>query len=334
MNNNLLLPSSTSRSAVNPRTYFDPAEMEELTASVREKGVIQPVIVRPLADGGFALVAGGRRYKAAHRPLTARTMRYPSLSRISMKSRRSSSRIIENIQRADMSPAEEAIAAAEQVGLCKGDRDEVARIFGWSRSTLDKRLALMNCSTAVSRCAQHASDSSRSRRAARCAPQRDAGQAAAGDRQGSQVGAEVKKTIEQVACSLTAAIFDKADCAGCPHNSSTQGEMFGEAIGTGNCTNRTCYNEKTEKLLDAMATGLRDEYPVVRIVRAGDNHTRVQLAVDGPKGVGEEQAKACHACQNYGAAVSGLPDSIGKVYKGQCFDTVCNMKKVAATCRR
>ncbi|WP_277185765.1 PRTRC system ParB family protein, partial [Caballeronia sp. BR00000012568055] len=88
--------------------------------------------------------------------------------------------------------------------------------------------------------------------------------------------------------------------------------------------------EKTEKMLDATAAGLQDEYPVVRIVRAGDNHTRVQLAVDGPKGVGEEQAKACHACQNYGAAVSGLPDSIGKVYKGQCFDTVCNMKKVAA----
>jgi len=51
--------------SVNPRKYFDAAEMEELTASVREKGVIQPVIVRTLADGGFGLVAGGRRYKAA-----------------------------------------------------------------------------------------------------------------------------------------------------------------------------------------------------------------------------------------------------------------------------
>jgi ParB/RepB/Spo0J family partition protein len=51
--------------SVNPRKFFDAAEMEELTASVREKGVIQPVIVRTLADGGFSLVAGGRRYKAA-----------------------------------------------------------------------------------------------------------------------------------------------------------------------------------------------------------------------------------------------------------------------------
>jgi PRTRC genetic system ParB family protein len=117
--------------------------------------------------------------------------------------------------------------------------------------------------------------------------------------------------------------------AGCPHNSSTQGQMFGEAIGTGNCTNRTCFNEKTEGALEATAGTLREEFPVVRIVRAGDNHTRIQLTVDGPHGVGVEQQKACHSCQNFGVAVSGLPDSLGKVYRGQCFDTVCNMKKVA-----
>jgi PRTRC system ParB family protein len=140
--------------------------------------------------------------------------------------------------------------------------------------------------------------------------------------------ADVRKLVESASCALTSAIFDKADCAGCQHNSSTQAQMFGEAIGTGNCTNRTCFTEKTEKQLETIAMPLRDEFQVVRIVRAGDNNTRVQLAVDGPKGVGLEQAKACHACANYGAAVSALPDSIGKVYRGQCFDTVCNMKMV------
>jgi ParB family transcriptional regulator, chromosome partitioning protein len=315
--------------SVNPRTYFDPAEMEELTASVREKGVIQLVIVRTLADGGYTLVAGGRRYRAA---MTAHGEDYeiPVVVKEIDEVEAKQLAIIENIQRADMSPAEEAIAAAEQVGLCKGDRDEVARTFGWSRATLDKRLALMNCSTSVL-------DALSTRRILlghaellAALPKETQDKLLPVIIKEAKSVAEVKKTIEQVACALAAAIFDKADCVGCPHNSSTQGEMFGESIGTGNCTNRTCYNEKTEKMLDATATGLRDECPVVRIVRAGDNHTRVQLAVDGPKGVGEEQAKACHACQNYGAAVSGLPDSIGKVYKGQCFDTVCNMKKVAA----
>jgi PRTRC genetic system ParB family protein len=237
--------------------------------------------------------------------------------------------IIENIQRADMSPAEEAIAAAEQVGLCKGDRDEVARIFGWTRTTLDKRLALMNCSTDVLEALTTRTILLGHAELLAALPKETQDKLLPVIVKEGKPVAEVKKTIEQVACSLAAAIFDKTDCAGCQHNSSNQGEMFGESISTGNCTNRTCFNEKTEKQLDAVATGLRDDYPVVRIVRAGDNHTRIQLAVEGPKGVGEEQAKACHACQNYGAAVSGLPDSIGKVYKGQCFDTVCNMKMVA-----
>ncbi|MBP0532805.1 hypothetical protein J8J19_21800, partial [Mycobacterium tuberculosis] len=54
-----------------------------------------------------------------------------------------------NVQRADMAPSEEAVAAADIVGDLKGDRDEAARQLGWPRSTLDRRLALMNCSPAV-----------------------------------------------------------------------------------------------------------------------------------------------------------------------------------------
>ncbi|SDR62843.1 PRTRC system ParB family protein [Paraburkholderia tuberum] len=314
--------------AANPRTYFDAAEMEELTASVREKGVIQPVIVRTLADGGFALVAGGRRYRAA---MTAHGEDYeiPVVVKEIDEVEAKQLAIIENIQRADMSPAEEAIAAAEQVGLCKGDRDEVARIFGWSRATLDKRLALMNCSAAVLEALNTRQILLGHAELLAALPKETQDKLLPVIIQEGKPVAELKKKIEQVACSLSAAIFDKTDCASCPHNSSTQGEMFGESIATGNCTNRPCFNEKTEKQLEAVATGLRDDFPVVRIVRAGDNHTRIQLAVEGAKGVGEEQAKACHACQNYGAAVSGLPDSVGKVYKGQCFDTVCNMKMVA-----
>ncbi len=314
--------------STNPRTYFDAAEMEELTASVREKGVIQPVIVRTLADGGYALVAGGRRFRAA---MTAHGEDYeiPVVVKEIDEIEAKQLAIIENIQRADMSPAEEAIAAAEQVGLCKGDRDEVARIFGWSRATLDKRLALMNCSQSVLEALSTRQILLGHAELLAALPKETQDKLLPVIIKEGKPVAEVKKTIEQVSCSLSAAIFDKTDCAGCPHNSSTQGEMFGESIGTGSCTNRACYNEKTEKQLESVASNLRDDYPAVRIVRAGDNHTRIQLAVEGPKGVGVEQAKACHACQNYGAAVSGLPDSIGRVYKGQCFDTVCNMKMVA-----
>ncbi|RWA55993.1 chromosome partitioning protein ParB [Cupriavidus sp. UYMSc13B] len=313
----------------NPRKYFDPAEMAELTDSVRENGVIQPILIRPLGDDAYELVAGERRLraaKAAHGdnypiPVTIREMSEEEADRLSL---------IENVQRADMAPSEEAVAAARIVGQLKGDREEAAKILGWSRATLDKRLSLMNCSTPVL-------DALNTRTI-------QLGHAEllatlAKDKQDKLLPvivsekksvAELKKTIEAAACSLVTAIFNKADCAACPHNSSLQTEMFGEAIATGNCTNRACYNQKTDKQLETVAYGLKDEYPAIRIVRAGDNHTRAQLAVDGPTGVGEEQAKACHACEHYGAVVSALPDSLGKVYRGQCFDTACNSKKIAA----
>lgn len=313
----------------NPRKYFDSAKMAEMIESVRTQGVIQPVLVRPLEDGSHELVAGGRRVRAA-REAHGEDYAMPVVVREMDEFEARSLALIENIQRDDMAPSEEAVAAAEIVGMCQGDRDEAARQLGWTRAMLDSRLALMNCSASVLEALNtrtiklgHAELF-----AAFTKEQQDKLLPVI-VKEGHTV-ADLKNVLERASCSLAAAIFDKADCAGCQHNSAAQAEMFGESIGTGNCTNRNCYNEKTEKQLDATATGLRDEFQTVRIVRPGDNHTRIQLVAEGAKGVGEEQAKACYACQNFGAAVSGLPDSLGKVYKGQCFDTVCNMKKVAA----
>ncbi|CAB3806740.1 PRTRC system ParB family protein [Pararobbsia alpina] len=322
------VPLRSIVSMYNPRVYFDPVKMAELAASIRAQGLAQPVVVRTIDDGTYALIAGARRCRAALE-VFGEDFDMPVMFRDDLDE--VGARILalaENTQRDDMAPSEEAIAAAAAVGLCKGDRDEAMRLVGWDRAKFESRLALMNCSSTVLEALN--------------TRQIKLGHgellAALGkDKQDvllpviiseNKTVAELKKVIENASCALASAIFDKSDCAACPHNSSLQTEMFGEAIGTGNCTNRACFNEKTDKQIETVATGLREEYPVVRIVRVGDNNTRVQLSVDGPSGVGEEQAKACHACQHYGVAVSGLPDSIGKVYRGQCFDTVCNMKKV------
>ncbi|TDF62883.1 PRTRC system ParB family protein [Cupriavidus sp. L7L] len=316
----------------NPRKYFDPAQMAELTESIRVEGLLQPILIRPVEDDEngheYEVVAGERRYRAAlaahgdgyNIPVTLKVLTDAEADRMAL---------IENVQRADMAPSEEAVAASQIVGQLKGDRDEAARLLGWSRSTLDKRLALMNCSEPVlnalnTRVIQlgHAELLATLAKATQ-------------DKllpvivSEKKSVSELKKTIEAAACSLEKAIFDKTQCTTCQHNSSLQTEMFSEAIATGNCTNRACYTEKIDRKLESISYGLKDEYQVIRIVRPGDNHTRIQLQVDGQTGVGEEQAKACHACENFGAAVSGLPDSLGKVYSGQCFDTVCNQRKVA-----
>ncbi|CAG9186059.1 PRTRC system ParB family protein [Cupriavidus pampae] len=317
----------------NPRKYFDPVEMSELTESVRIDGVLQSILIRPVEqdESGheYEVVAGERRYRAA---MAAHGDDYPVPVIIKVMTDAEADRhaLIENIQRADMAPSEEAVQASKIVGQLQGDRDEAARQLGWSRSTLDKRLALMNCSDSVLEALNTRTI------------QLGHAELLATLEKGTQekllpvivsekkAVAELKKTIEAAACSLEKAIFDKTQCTSCQHNSSLQTEMFGEAIATGNCTNRACYIEKTDRKLEGIAYGLKDEYPVIRIVRAGDNETRVQLLVEGATGVGEEQAKACHGCQNFGAAVSGLPGSLGKVYGGQCFDTACNSQKVAA----
>ena len=317
------------RPGINPRKFFDPAHINGLAASMREQGVLQPIVLRPIDNGELELVAGECRCRAA-KVAFGDDFEMPSLIKPMTDLQARAAALTENIQRADMSPAEEAVEAAKLVGLYSGDRDEAANILGWTRSTLDRRLALMNCSSDVLEALTFQKIQLGHAELLAALSKENQDRLLPVIVNEKKTVSEIKLVIQQASCVLSAAIFDKADCASCQHNSATQTEMFGESIATGNCTNRTCFTDKTEKQLEAAATQLRDEYPVVRIVRAGDNHTRVQLAVDGAKGVGLEQAKACHACQNYGVAISGLPDSLGKVYRGQCFDTICNMQMVAA----
>lgn len=329
---NTTIPLRKIRRRANPRTYRNPGEFAELRASVKLYGVIQPILVRPIPPDGdyeYEEVAGEGRYLAAweeHGPDYSMPIFIKDIDDDTADTLAG----VENVHRADMPPADEAVWAANLVGRVKGDRDEAARILGWSRSKLDKRLALMNCSSLVREALTHEKiQLGHAELLATLAKDKQDKllQVIISERKSVS---ELKKTTEAAACSLESAVFDKSDCAACPHNSSLQTEMFGEAIATGNCTNRACYTEKTDRKLEGIAYELKEEFPIVRIVRAGDNHTRIQLKVDGPTGVGEEQAKACHACQNFGAAVSGLPDSMGKVFSGQCFDTACNQQKVAA----
>lgn len=322
----------------NPRTHFDEAEMAELIQSVKVHGVMQPILVRPLdaavIDGEalFAIIAGERRYRAA---LAAHGEDYvmPLLIIECTEEEAAVLSHIENTMRADMSPTEEAVSAAKVVGQVRGDRDEAARLLGWSRATLDKRLALMNCSELV-----RTTLNERKIRlghaelfAALAKESQDKLLPAVLERSLSVT--DLKGLIEKAAAKLSAALFDKKDCAGCQHNSSVQGTMFGEAITDGSCTNSVCYKAKTESHLEGMKDALKEEYPVIRIVRVGDNFSQVTIRADGPMGVGEVQAEACRGCADFGAAISALPEHLGKTFKGQCFNPECNQKKVAENIR-
>lgn len=315
---------------LNPRRHFDPKEMAELESSVAAQGILQPILVRPLGDGTFQIVAGERRWRSAKK-VHGDDYEIPVHIRELTDEQATAASASENIDRAAMSPAEEAEVAAKILAQHKGDHDEAAKRLGWARSTFEKRLSLMQCSQAV--------------RDALTEKKITLGHAellatVTKEKQDKSLGIilglpnlpsiqEFKQQLEQISKNLASAIFDKQECAGCQYNSTNQSQLFAEAISEGHCTNGSCYDTKTESELVIRQEALKDECPTVKIIRAGDNFTRIQLVAEGATGVGEEQAKACKSCANYGAALSALPGSVGNVYRNQCFDTACNSNKVA-----
>ncbi|MYL96642.1 ParB/RepB/Spo0J family partition protein [Novosphingobium sp. FGD1] len=114
-----------------PRRYFEEAALEELAASIAQRGVIQPIIVRPLDNGRYQLVAGERRWRAAQK---AQLHEIPALVRDLTDREVMALALIENLQREDLNPIEEARAynrLSEMEGMTQA---EIARMVDKSRS--------------------------------------------------------------------------------------------------------------------------------------------------------------------------------------------------------
>lgn len=324
-----LIPLGFINPGRNPRKYFDPDEMEELGASIKAQGVIQPIVVRPVGDDRFEIVAGERRHRAAT-AVHGEEWRIPCVVRELTDDQVDRIALIENIQRADMSPAEEAIAAAKVVGYCDGDKEEAGRQLGWSRFKLDRRLSLVQCAGVVlDALAERKISLGHAELLAACA--KDVQEKILAEILGATAipsVADLKRQLEVLAKPLQGACFDTADCAACPHNSGQQRVMFAEAISAeASCTNSACYDAKVQAAIDAQVEGMKDEYPCVKIVRPGDNFSLVKL---DPAFIGEAQAQACAGCKDYGAAVSAVPGKEGKVFKNLCFMPSCFKDKSVA----
>lgn len=122
-----------------PRAYFEPNKLEELAASLREKGVLQPIVVRPTPTG-YEIIAGERRWRAAQR---AELRRVPAIIQDVSDEEMLELALIENIQRADLSAIEEAQAynlMVEQFGLTQ---EQVAQRVGRSRVAVTNTLRLL-----------------------------------------------------------------------------------------------------------------------------------------------------------------------------------------------
>lgn len=126
-----------------PRRSFDKEALEDLAASIREKGIIQPLIVRPNPkdDGTFEIVAGERRWRAAQ---MAKLHEVPALIRAFDDTEVLEVAIIENVQRADLNPVEEAAGYSQLMDKFGHTQEKLATALGKSRSHIANSVRLLS----------------------------------------------------------------------------------------------------------------------------------------------------------------------------------------------
>ena len=135
------------RSPHQPRTRIRDEGLEELAQSIRAQGIIEPLVVRPRPAGGFEIIAGERRWRAAERAGLANV---PAVVREVDDRQAKAMALIENIQREDLSPLEEARALKALLSAYGLTHEELAEAVGKSRTAVSNLLRLLNLAPAAS----------------------------------------------------------------------------------------------------------------------------------------------------------------------------------------
>ena len=128
-----------------PRKNFDSEALSELTASIAERGVLQPILVRTV-DDGFEIIAGERRWRAAQK---AQLHQIPAIVRDFDESATAEIALIENIQREDLNAIEEAEGYRQLISRFGHGQDGVAKLVGKSRSHVSNLLRLLGLPNSV-----------------------------------------------------------------------------------------------------------------------------------------------------------------------------------------
>lgn len=131
-----------------PRSTFDDEGIESLAASIRELGVLQPILVRSTPEGGYELIAGERRWRAARR---AGLAVIPAVVKSADDNAALEQALVENLHRADLNPLEEAAAFQQLIDDFGFTHEQVADRVGKSRAAVSNALRLFQLSPAIQR---------------------------------------------------------------------------------------------------------------------------------------------------------------------------------------
>jgi ParB family chromosome partitioning protein len=140
------------RGKYQPRKDIDQESLRELADSILAQGVMQPIVVRPISDRKYEIIAGERRWRATQ---LAGLDKIPSLVRDVSDEAAIAMALIENIQREDLNPIEEAVSLQRLQQEFELTQEEVARAVGKSRSTVANLLRLMTLPEDVRRLVEH-----------------------------------------------------------------------------------------------------------------------------------------------------------------------------------
>lgn len=135
-----------SRNPKNPRRYFDETELHDLAASIRQHGIVQPVVARTVAVNRYEIIAGERRWRAAQ---LAGLIEIPLIVRDVDDKTALEIAIVENVQRADLNPLEEALGYEQLIAEHGYTQNDLGEIIGKSRSHVANSLRLLKLPDSV-----------------------------------------------------------------------------------------------------------------------------------------------------------------------------------------
>lgn len=134
------------RNPNNPRRAFDKSELEELAASIRKHGIVQPVVVRTMAEDTLEIIAGERRWRAAQ---LAGLVEIPVLIRDVDDRTALEIAIVENVQRSDLNPLDEALGYEQLIAQYSYTQNDLGEVIGKSRSHVANSLRLLKLPDSV-----------------------------------------------------------------------------------------------------------------------------------------------------------------------------------------
>ncbi|OPX99578.1 MAG: Chromosome-partitioning protein Spo0J [Syntrophorhabdus sp. PtaB.Bin047] len=250
----------------NPRKTFDDAPFAELVASIREKGVLQPVIVRPLVDDTtdrrkYEIVAGERRWRAS---ASAGAVTIPAIIRELGDQETFDIMVIENLQREDLDPLEEA-RAFEAYATEGGDIEDLANKIGSDPRYIRRRVRILSLPeeilTAWNEGKLSMAHLEQFMRLSRKQDVLDLYKDMNDDWQHWSVS-DLKNEIDRKSPEIGNALFGAEDCQSCTMNTNVQGGLFGVDFTSEKvlCLNPKCFTKK-------QAAYLTDHWPETKIAQ-------------------------------------------------------------------